>query len=133
MIGLDTNILVRHIVADDEEQAALAGELIEHHCTQEAPAHIALVVLCELAWVLKSGYGYPRDEVARALRQVLMTDCFEIENHALAWNALYDYENSSADYADSIIARINREQDCSTTFTFDRRAARYPDFTLLEP
>jgi predicted nucleic-acid-binding protein len=53
VIALDTNVLVRYIVRDDEPQAAMATALIETECTTETPGLVTLVVLCELVWVLR--------------------------------------------------------------------------------
>lgn len=52
MIGLDTNALVRYVVRDDAQQTAAATRLIESSCKTNDPGLIALVVLCELVWVL---------------------------------------------------------------------------------
>jgi len=54
-----------------------------------------------------------------------------VEQHALAWAAFHDYDAGSADYADSILVRINREQGADPTFTFDRKAAKSDGFRLL--
>ncbi|MCK5801852.1 MAG: type II toxin-antitoxin system VapC family toxin [Lentisphaeria bacterium] len=131
MIGIDTNVLVRQIVQDDEGQAALAQELIEDRCSPKNQAHLPLVVLCELVWVLNTAYRYSRKQIVLALRQVLVTDCFDVEQHALAWIALYDYDASGADYADCVIAQLNREQGAETTYTFDKKAGKNKGFTLL--
>jgi predicted nucleic-acid-binding protein len=131
MIGIDTNVLVRHIVQDDEEQAALARELIEEQCSPTEQAHLPLVVLCELAWVLGAAYGYRRDQIALALRQVLVTDCFDIERHDLAWAALRDYASGGAGFADRVIAHLNHARGAKQTFTFDRKAAKGEGFSLL--
>jgi predicted nucleic-acid-binding protein len=131
MIGIDTNVLVRHIVQDDVVQGELARILIEEHCGPENPALLSLIVLCELVWVLGSAYGYSRKQVALALRQVLVTDCFQVERHSLAWAALYDYAGGNADFADCVISRLNREAGGVTTFTFDRKAAKVDGFTRL--
>lgn len=130
MIGLDTNILVRHITQDERAQAELARVLIEERCRATAPGLVSLIVLCELVWVLTSAYGYARQQVAVALRQVLITDCFDVEQHALAWAALRDYEAGTADYADAVIARLHQLRGAETTYTFDKRAAQLPGFTL---
>src|SRR5438067_1911229 len=53
MIGLDTNVLVRYIAQDDERQGAKAARFIEQECSETRPAFIAVVVLCEIAWVLE--------------------------------------------------------------------------------
>jgi predicted nucleic-acid-binding protein len=131
MVGIDTNVLIRYIVQDDAGQAALARELIEKGCSPQDPASIPLIVLCESVWVLSVTYGYSRGQVASVLRQILLTESFDVEAHAMAWNALYDYQADRADYADCLIARLNQERGCRTTFTFDRKAARLPGFTLL--
>ena len=64
MIGLDTNVLVRYVTQDDAEQARLAGRLLEHTLNPRNPGFVANIVLCELVWVLESGYGYAREPVA---------------------------------------------------------------------
>ena len=131
MVGIDTNVLVRHIVQDDEEQAGLARELIENRLDVHNQGHLPLIVLCELVWVLGTAYGYSRRHVALALRQVLVTDCFLVERHELAWAAFHDYDVGAADYADCVIARINRECGAEITFTFDRKAAKGRGFRQL--
>lgn len=71
MIGIDTNVLVRHVVCDDAEQTDAAGRLAESQCTAESPGIVPLVVLCELVWVLVRGYRYRRAEVAGVVRKLL--------------------------------------------------------------
>ena len=71
MIGLDTNVLIRYIVRDDDEQAKAATLLIESRCTAEEPGLVSPVVLCELSWVLSRGYGYGREVVAGVIRRIL--------------------------------------------------------------
>jgi len=131
VIGIDTNVLVRFIVQDDEQQARIASELIEHRCSASSPGYVNLIVLCELVWVLSYSYGYARNEVATALRQLLLTDCLDVEEHALAWEALQDYAQGNADFADCVIARINDIKGARTTFTFDKQAGSNERFTLL--
>lgn len=131
MIGIDTNVLVRQIIQDDEAQGELASYLIENHCSPANPGYLSLIVLCELVWVLGTAYGYSRKQISLVLRQVLITDCFETENHAIAWQALYDYNECNADYSDYLIARLNEQQGAKTTYTFDRKAAKAEGFTLL--
>lgn len=124
MIGLDTNVLVRYIVQDDPAQAARAGALIERSCTTEEPGRIDAVVLCELVWVLEGAYGYGRDIIARVLRQLLSTAELTVDSPHLAWPALRAYERDGADFADYLIGARNRESGCTTTYTFDKRAAK---------
>ena len=130
MIGLDTNILVRHIVQDDREQSEAATRLIDAHCTAEDPGVISLVVLCELAWVLDRGYGYARGIIAGVLRKVLTAEDLRVEQADLAWLALNLYENEKADFADYLIGLVHRRQGAEFTYTLDRRAAECELFKL---
>jgi len=51
MIGLDTNIFVRYLTQDDEQQWQSAIALIK----QNQPCFITNIVICELVWVLRGG------------------------------------------------------------------------------
>jgi predicted nucleic-acid-binding protein len=45
--------------------------------------------------------------------------------------ALQSFETGGAGFTDHLIAALNRSAGCSTTLTFDKSAARSPEFTLL--
>lgn len=48
MIGLDTNVLVRYFVQDDEVQSALASKLIAESVSVSNPGYITLISLVEV-------------------------------------------------------------------------------------
>lgn len=129
MIGIDTNVLVRHLVQDDPDQAAKAERLIDT-CSAEEPGFINRVVLCELVWVLESGYGYAREKIAFALEKILRIRQFAIEDSQEAWLSLNAYR-SGGDFADALIAAVNLRNGCTHTATFDRKAARQAGFDAL--
>jgi len=131
VIALDTNVLLRYIVRDDPRQSAAATKFIESTCKPESPGVITLVVMCELVWVLESGYRYRRDQVAGILRKVLGAEDLRVERSDLAWQALNRYEVGPADYADYVIGLCGREEKAEATWTFDRRAAGSPLFKVL--
>ncbi len=125
MIGLDTNILVRYLTQDDQEQAARAGQLIETHCTKEEPGHVALVVLCEMVWVLRGAYGYEKYLVIKVLEQLLTTSELRVEAEHTARSALAAYRRGPADFADYVIIFSNRGAGCKMTYTFDQKMDRH--------
>jgi len=129
--GLDTNVLVRYVTQDDAAQAQKATKCITSVCTANDPCQIDRVVLCELVWVLESGYGYPRDQIGAFMESLLHTRQFEFESRDAALAALRHYRQGKADFADALIGAANRNSGCKTTFTFDRRAAGLETFTLL--
>mgnify|MGYP001049124888 CR=1 FL=1 len=131
MIGLDTNVLVRHIVQDNREEARAASRLIESRCLADDPGVVSLVVLCELVWVLDRGYGYERSTIAAVLRRLLSSEDLLVERSELAWQALNLYEQGKADFADYIIGLSHRDQGAQVTCTFDRRTSDCGLFEIL--
>ncbi|MCD2449351.1 PIN domain-containing protein [Methylicorpusculum oleiharenae] len=69
MIGLDTNVIVRYLVQDDEQQSKLATDLIEEQCSTETRLFINEITLCEIVWVLKRAYGYDKAVILDILQQ----------------------------------------------------------------
>jgi predicted nucleic-acid-binding protein len=129
MIGLDTNVLVRYITQDDPEQAARATRLIETRCSSASPGRVALIVLCELAWVLRRAYGCSKPQVVAVLDQILVTAELTIENDGVAFQALDAYREGPADFSDYLLALSNRDAGCETTYSFDTRLCAHPMVT----
>lgn len=127
MIGLDTNVLVRYLLREDPVQAARAERELERN----ERFLIDSIVLCELVWVLETGYGFSRTEIAAALERILATAQFEIESKDLALAALDDFRRSAADFSDCLIGRRNRAAGAPETVTFDRNLKGLEGFRLL--
>ncbi len=125
MIGLDTNVLVRYLTQDHPEQSARANRLIESRCTRQDPGQIALIVLCELVWVLRGAYGYRKALVIETLDRILASRELEIENAHIAAAALSSYRKGPADFADYVIVSSNRESQCEATYSFDRKLSKH--------
>ncbi len=132
MIGIDTNILVRYLVQDDPTQAKSATRLIEGTCTKDDPGFLNHLVLCETIWVLEGCYKQPKDILVNTIEQILRVAQLRIDEPQVVWQALEDYGNNHADFADYLLGRINRNRDCTTTMTFDRQASKSSSFTLLK-
>lgn len=132
MIGLDTNVLVRYLVQDDKKQAELANRYIEDECTVDSPGFINHIVLCELCWVLSGNYKVSREKTADVVDKLLNVAQLQILQPELVWRANQDFRESSADFADHLIARVNEQETCEVTITFDGAAAKTPLFQNLK-
>ena len=132
MIGIDTNVLVRYIVQDDEKQAALASQVIENQCSENAPGFINRVVLCEAAWVLSRTYGYEKSIIVSVLKQIMITNTFEVDNTEVVWAAINDYEVGPADFSDYLIIHSNHKNNADYTVTFDKKASKHKLALLLK-
>lgn len=127
MIGLDTNVLVRHLTQDDPEQARQASELIADACSLDEPGYINRVVICEVVWVLERAYRYERAVIAGCLETILRTADLRVENEKAVWATLARYQEGY-DFADALIGETNALAGVKETRTFDKRAANLPTF-----
>lgn len=131
MRGIDTNVLVRYVMQDEPRQSKIAAQFIEQECSAEEPAFINGVVLSEFVWVLESAYDYRRQDIGKLLELILRTRQFYIHQPDIIWQALNGYQNGLADFADNLIACLNEHNDCQDTVTFDKKASRIKQLTLL--
>jgi predicted nucleic-acid-binding protein len=70
--GLDTNVLVRLITRDEPDQALAVLFLLEEAETHNERFFVSTIVICELAWTLRSRpYKFDRPEIAEALELML--------------------------------------------------------------
>lgn len=132
MIGLDTHVLVRYFAADDPRQSAVAKRLIEESLSPQTKGHVSLVALAELAWVMRSRFDAAKDLVIDIVSHLLSDDRFAVQSSAAVWTALDAYRHASVDFADALIAALDRASGCRHTVTFDRRAARIDGMALLD-
>ncbi|MFA6713755.1 MAG: type II toxin-antitoxin system VapC family toxin [Victivallaceae bacterium] len=129
MIGIDTNILVRYLVQDDERQASVANKILDR-VSDINPAFINNIVMCETVWVLSKAYKFKKTLIIKTIEQILSTSGIEFENAGGIRKALRHYDSGNADFSDYLIAEINKENGAKTTYTFDRKASGCSLFTI---
>ncbi|WP_298612661.1 PIN domain-containing protein [uncultured Thiothrix sp.] len=130
MIGLDTNVLVRYLIQDDELQSAKVNKLIESLSTDK-PAYISQIVLVEVVWVLTRAYKYSREQITGVINALLSCREFMIQYPELAILALQDYQQGNADYSDYLLARVHHQAGANYTATLDQKAGKGSLFRLL--
>ena len=132
MIGLDTNVVVRYLVQDDPAQALAATKLIERGLDSDNPGLITAVTLCEIVWVLAECYQADRARIASVIEGLLASRQVVVEQAEVVWQALRDWRDATADFSDALIGRWVTALGGSKTVTFDRAAAKLPQFELLK-
>ncbi len=126
MIAPDTNVLVRYLVQDDEEQAAQATAAIRGAVDRGENLFLSGIVLCELVWVLEGVYRRSREEVAGALGQILTTRGVVVADRDEAEQALEGYRSGRGDFADHLIGAPARQGGADRVLTFDRALLYFP-------
>ena len=132
MIGLDTNVIVRYLAQDDARQAAIATRLFEKTLSADSRGFISVVTLAEVVWVMATSYATPRETIVDVVERLLTAPQLTIERADIVWRAVAVFRDSRADFSDALIAALGIEAGCSTTVTFDRRAAVSPGFEALK-
>ena len=107
MIAIDTNVLLRYLLADEPRQHAAARDLI----AARAPALVTDVVLAEAVWTLCGvRYALGKTDICRVIRGLIDDSRIVFESLDAVWEALRDYEEAGRvsgkelDFADAFIA-----------------------------
>jgi predicted nucleic-acid-binding protein len=131
MIAVDTNVLVRLLVADDAEQLARARELFDRQAPEPGSIWISQSVLVELVWVLTRTYARPREQVLSALRALSSNATVRLDGAEDVSAAVAMYASSKADFADCLLAARAQAGGLDTLFTFDRKMRGLPKVQVL--
>ena len=128
MLGLDTNVLVRFLVQDDQAQFERAQKLIGRESRTGSGVLISLLVLLETEWVLRSRYSLAKSEILAAFSGLLASAELRFEDEHSIEAALFAWKDSPADFADCLIGARHRALGCRATASFDLKATKLPGF-----
>ena len=135
MIAVDTNVLLRRLLQDDEQQSAKANALFE----QEASILITDVVLVETIWTLRGKkYRISKEDIVKTIDGLMAEPNIVFEHPQTVWATLSDYRKAksvkvsgktkNADFADALIVNKSKlvasrnETWLEAVFTFDLAA-----------
>ena len=122
MIAADTNVWARAYLDDDAAQSATARASIKAAC-EAGGIFVPLLVLAELAWVLRS--RWERERVLQTLEEIFTAGGVVVESRALAEKALTASRAGAAGFADLLIAEIALSAGTSEIITFDKAFGRH--------
>ena len=115
-IAVDTNLILRLVVRDDEAQTRIALQEFQ----QADVVIVPLVALCEAVWVMQSTYKISRPGIAETIRRLIEIPSIDVDRPEVeAGLAMLDL---GGDFADGVIARQGRAKRAESLITFDRKA-----------
>lgn len=117
-ITADTNVLVRAVTEDHEQQSRVAQTALK----KAELVAIPIPALCELVWVLSQGYKIPPTEIAEAIRR-LINGANVVVNRPAAEAGLTMLDRGG-DFADGVIAYEGSWLGADTFFSFDKKAVK---------
>lgn len=128
MLGIDTNVLVRFLVRDDEPQFKKAQKLIRREVSAGRPVFVSLLVMVETESVLRSRYSLQTSVVIEAFSRLLESADVQFEDEPTVEEALFTWKDNAAGFADCLIGARNRRLGCTATASFDTKTSRLPGF-----
>ena len=131
MKALDTNAIVRFLVRDDEKQAQAIRKILREAEEKSETLYISSPVILETIWVLSSVYKCSKEDIIRALEDLLILPVLDIQSHEHVTTLCRIAQFSKIDLEDIFIGLTALDAGCETTLTFDRKAAKSDLFTLI--
>ena len=132
MKALDTNILVRFLVKDDENQSESVYRLFKKAESEKDAFFVPLLVILETVWVLKAVYEISRPDILDAINDILYLPILKFEGQPTLKRFLIDAQENSADLSDVLIACSARMSGCKTVLSFDKKATKFGIFELVK-
>jgi len=131
MKAIDTNVLVRFLVNDDQKQAEQVRTLFVSAQKEREVFFVPVLVLLETIWVLESAYQVSREDLMAVLGDLLLMPVLEFEQRE-AVNAMLSVASSnSIDLPDALIVQSALYSGCESVLTFDQKASRRDGFEML--
>ncbi len=132
MIALDTNILARAIVEEENADAATQAQQQRAQAllASEQVLFIPVTVVEELEWVLRGVYDMPREEVADVFDDMLAIENLVLDRAAAVKQAVAWYRRG-LDFSDAL--HLAQSGLCAGLVTFDVRFAKVAQRLDLQP
>ena len=125
---MDTNVLLRYLLRDDEAQAEKSRRVIE----RAERILITDVVLVEAVWTLIGRrYRATRDDIIAVVEKLLQEPNVRFEDDEVIWSALQAYRETEANFADALIVHkalktAAIDDELQAIYTFDTTALQLP-------
>jgi len=131
MNALDTNVLIRFLVADDEKQANRVRLLFKQAEADQQKLYVPVLVVLEMLWVLESVYKIPRHQILDALQNLLLMPVLQFDEQGTLQSFIHSAKVGNEDLSDLLIAHSAVGGGCERVLTFDKKASGFKHFQLL--
>lgn len=132
MIAVDTNVLLRYLLGDDEAQAERSRRLFE----SDERILITDVVLAESVWTLIGRrYRATKTDVVAVVEKLLQEPNVCFEDDEVIWSSLQAYRQTATDFADALIVHkalktAAIDDELNAVYTFDTTALQLPNTAM---
>lgn len=87
-VVIDTNLLVRYLINDDQKKAEVVDTLLARAAKGEVRIVVPSVVIAELVWVLESFYQLKADAILELVEAIINTSGLDVTDKSTIISAL---------------------------------------------
>ena len=132
MKAIDTNILIRFLVGDDELQAKKVYSIFKKTESEKKELFVPLLVVLEMIWVLESVYDISRTEILDSISDLLLMPIFKFDQQSALQQLVHSAQGNKYDLPDLLIAHSAGVNGCEAVITFDKKASKFKLFELAK-
>lgn len=132
MKAIDTNILIRFLVGDDEMQAKKVHSIFKRTELEKKELFVPLLVILEMIWVLESVYNISRIEILDSISDLLLMPIFKFDQCAVLQQLVHSAQGNKYDLSDLLIAHSAEVNACEAVLTFDKKISKFKLFELVK-
>jgi uncharacterized protein len=133
LLFLDTNVLLRHLLADHPEQSPRATAFLARIERGELQVRTPDMVLFETVFTLQRHYRQPRQAIREALLPIIELPGIILPGKRRFRKVFDLYVDRNLPFADAYHAVLVEHLKLDGIATFDREFDRVPGITRVEP
>jgi predicted nucleic acid-binding protein len=130
---LDSNVLLRHLLADHPEQSPRATACLERVERGEIEVTTSDTVVFEVVVTLERSYRKPKQAISDALLPLLELPGLTLHGKRRYRRAFDLYVRHNLPFADAYHAAVMESLGVAEVISFDRHFDRIPGITRTEP
>lgn len=119
MIGLDTNVLARYYIHDEDDKEANKQQLAAKRLFESGQSlKVSKTVILEFEWILRGFYQFDPEDIIVVFQNLLSQPHISVESHQEIEQAISGLADG-LDFADAL--HHAHYQDCEAMASFDDR------------
>ncbi len=130
---LDTNIILRYLLADHPEQSPRATDYLSRVEEGTIKVHISEMVIFEVVFTLERHYHQPKIKIREALLSLLALPGVILPGKRRFRRVFDLYVDLDLPFADAHHVMVMEQLGADTIVSFDRHFDRVPGVRRLEP
>ena len=124
---VDTSVILRLLVKDDDIKMKAAENLLRNAGRERVVLYLLPVTILEIVWVLEKVFKFKRKDIRELTEAIMNTPQLKVEKEDTFRKALRVYEERNVKFADAVMGYWGLEKGLTTVFTYDEK-----DFKRIE-